>query len=486
MSNKKTSISSSPDLKKASKRGRLVSVKTIVSTAKPTPYLIEWGKGKKYFIQTFGCQMNVRDSEIIAGYLENIGMKQVKNPELADIILFNTCAVRENAEDHLYGQLGHMKEFYEKDHSKIIAVCGCMMQLEVPFRTIKEKIPYVSLVFGTNNVDALYSLLDDCLENKHRVLSVVSYPGDVIEGLPSKRLEKYRAFVNITYGCDKFCTYCIVPFTRGMQRSRKDKEVISEVRSLIRNGYREVTLLGQNVSSYGMDLEDNLSFAGLLDAIADTGIDRIRFMTSHPHDFTDDVFDVMKERKNIMPYLHLPIQSGSDHVLRLMNRSYDLAKYMKLVKLVKEKVPNIALSTDLIVGFPGETEEDFQETLNICEEVRYDSCFTFIFSPRPGTPAYNMKNNATKEEIQNRFERLHELTEKISEEKANEYVGKIVKVLFISPSKKNKEMMSGYDEHNHLIHVKGDKSLEGKILNVRIIESHVHSFIGELIGEQDE
>jgi len=480
---KKTSITSSPDLRKASRRGKTAVSKNIHTSAKPTPFLLEWGKGKKYFIQTFGCQMNVRDSEIIAGYLENLGMREVKTPKNADFILFNTCAVRENAEDHLYGQLGHMKEYYEEDKSKIIAVCGCMMQLEVPFRTVKEKFPYASLVFGTNNVDSLYYLLEDCLKNKHRVLDVVSSPGDVIEGQPSKRIEKYRGFVNITYGCDKFCTYCVVPFTRGMQRSRRDQEVINEVRALVRHGYKEVTLLGQNVSSYGMDLENNLSFAGLLDAIADTGIQRIRFMTSHPHDFTDDVFDVMANRKNVMPFLHLPIQSGSDHVLRLMNRSYDLKKYMDLVHLVKEKVPDIALSTDIIVGFPGETEEDFEETLNIAKEVEYDSCFTFIFSPRPGTPAYNMKNNATKEEIQDRFNRLHDLTEAISEKKANKFVGKTVKVLFIGPSKKNKEMMSGYDEHNHLVHVKHDNSIEGEILEVKITESHVHSFIGELVNE---
>lgn len=478
-----TTIPSSPDLRKASKRGKSAVSLTIETVAKPTPFLLEWGKGKTYFIQTFGCQMNVRDSEIIAGYLENIGMRETSSPKDADIVLFNTCAVRENAEDHLYGQLGHMKELCDANPKKMVAVCGCMMQLEVPFRTVKEKFPYASLVFGTNNVDALYSMLEDSLRNKRRVLDVISSPGDVVEGLPSKRQEKYRAFVNITYGCDKFCTYCIVPFTRGMQRSRKDVEVIKEVRSLVRQGYKEVTLLGQNVSSYGMDLKDNLSFAGLLKAVSDTGIERIRFMTSHPHDFTDDVFDVMAERKNIMPFLHLPIQSGSDHVLRLMNRSYNLEKYMSLVKTVKEKIPDIALSTDIIVGFPGETEEDFQQTLDVVNKVRYDSTFTFIFSPRPGTPAYNMKNNATVDEIAQRFRKLHDLTEKISEEKADAYIGKTVHVLFIAPSKKNKAMMSGYDEHNHLVHVKGDESLAGKILPVKIKEAHVHSFIGEIVHE---
>lgn len=449
----------------------------------PSPFLLTWGNGKKYFIETFGCQMNVRDSEIICGFLQKIGMEPTADPVQADLAIFNTCAIRENAENHLFGELGNLKSLAEKKKDMIVAVCGCMMQLEVPFRIIRDKYKFVSLVFGTNNVDALYSLLEDCIKNRHRVLDVVSNSGDILEGLPSKRNEPYRAFVNITYGCDKFCTYCIVPFTRGMQRSRHDSDVIAEVRDLVRHGYKEVTLLGQNVSSYGADLEDNLDFAGLLKAVSDTGIQRIRYMTSHPHDFTDDVFDVMAERKNVMPYLHLPIQSGSDHVLHMMNRSYDLKKYMHLVDTVKAKVPDIALTTDIIVGFPGETEEDFQQTLDVVRKVRYDSCFTFIFSPRPGTPAYNMKNNATPEEIQNRFDRLVAVTEQISAEKAQEMVGKVVEVLFVHPSKKNKDMMSGYDPYQHLVHVPHDDSITGKILKVKITESHVHSFIGELLED---
>lgn len=480
---KKTEVASAPDLKEARKRGRLAIRSQRVADISPSPFLMTWGKGKKYYIETFGCQMNVRDSEIIRGFLEKIGMTATEDPNQADFALFNTCAIRENAEDHLFGELGHMKSVVDKKPETIVAVCGCMMQLEVPFRKIRDKYKYVSLVFGTNNVDALYRLLEDCVKNRHRVLDVVSNPGDIIEGLPSKRMEPHRAFVNITYGCDKFCTYCIVPFTRGMQRSRRHEEVVAEVRDLVRHGYKEVTLLGQNVSSYGADLDDNPDFAGLLREVSDTGIARIRYMTSHPHDFTDDVFDVMAERKNIMPYLHLPIQSGSDHVLKLMNRSYDLAKYMHLVNLVKSKVPDIALTTDIIVGFPGETEEDFQQTLKLVEEVRYDSCYTFIFSPRPGTPAYNMKQNATPEEIQSRFDRLAELTDRISAEKAQQMVGKVVEVLFLHPSKKNPRMMSGYDPYQHLVHVEHDESIAGKILKVRIKESHVHSFIGELVED---
>lgn len=473
-------IDSAPNLGQAKKRGKLVESQKDEADIKPSPFLSSWGQGKKYFIETFGCQMNVRDSEIIRGYLEGIGMSMTKDPKEADFILFNTCAVRENAEDHLYGELGHTKELSQAKPGMIISVCGCMMQLEVPFRTIRDKYPYVNLVFGTNNIDQLYVLMEDCIRNKKRVLDVVSNPGRVVEGFPSARMEKYRAFVNITYGCDKFCTYCIVPFTRGMQRSRRDKDVLLEVRDLVRHGYKEVTLLGQNVSSYGMDLKDNMSFAELLRAVSETGIERIRYVTSHPHDFTDDVFDVMAERENIMPYLHLPIQSGSDHVLKLMNRSYDLKKYMHLVDVVKQKVPDISLATDIIVGFPGETEEDFQETLDVVKKVRYDSAYTFIFSPRPGTPAYKMKNNATPDEILNRFLRLKEVVDKISEEKAALWVGKIVKVLFLYPSKRNSSMISGYDEHNHLVHVPGDKSLEGKILKVRLTKSHVHFFEGEI------
>lgn len=473
-------IDIAPNLGQARKRGKLVESEKAQAVIKPSPFLSSWGEGKRYFIETFGCQMNVRDSEIIRGYLEGIGMRMTKNPKEADFILFNTCAVRENAEDHLYGELGHTKELALANPGMIICVCGCMMQLEVPFRIIRDKYPYVNLVFGTNNIDQLYVLLEDCLRNKRRVLDVVSNPGRVVEGFPSARTEKYRAFVNITYGCDKFCTYCIVPFTRGMQRSRKDKDVLLEIRDLVRHGYKEVTLIGQNVSSYGMDLEDNMSFGELLKAVSEIGIERIRYVTSHPHDFTDDVFDVMAQRANIMPYLHLPVQSGSDRVLRLMNRSYDLKKYMHLVDLVKQKVPDIALTTDIIVGFPGETEEDFQKTLEVCQKVRYDSAYTFIFSPRPGTPAYKMKNNATTEEILDRFMRLKALVDKISEEKAAGWVGKEVKVLFLNPSKRNAAMISGYDEHNHLVHVPGDRSLEGKILKVRLTKSHVHFFEGEL------
>lgn len=473
-----------PSLSQAKKRGKAMKSTSGRAEIKPSPFLTEWGQGKKYFIETFGCQMNVRDSEIIRGYLEEIGMTMTDKPSEASFILFNTCAVRENAEEHLYGELGHVKAFGgEANPGRIIAVCGCMMQLEVPFHTIQDRYPYVNLVFGTNNIDQLYPLMDDCLRNNHRVLNVVSDPGRIVEGYPSARMEKYRAFVNITYGCDKFCTYCIVPFTRGMQRSRRDEDVIREVRDLVRHGYKEVTLLGQNVSSYGMDLEDNMSFAELLEAVSLTGIERVRYVTSHPHDFTDDVFDVMARHENIMPYLHLPVQSGSDHVLRLMNRSYDMAKYMHLVDVVKEKVPDISLTSDIIVGFPGETEEDFNETLEVVKKVGYDSAYTFIFSPRPGTPAYKMKNNATPEEILDRFNRLKDVVDGISKEKADAWVGKTVKVLFLYPSKRNASMMSGYDEHMHLIHVKSDRSIEGSILKVRITESHIHSFIGELVDD---
>ena len=480
---KETEVTSAPDLKEARKRGRLASRSQRVADISPSPFLLTWGAGKHYYIETFGCQMNVRDSEIIQGFLERIGMTPTSDASKADFALFNTCAIRENAEDHLWGELGHMKQYAQARPGMIVAVCGCMMQLEVPFRIVRERYPFVNLVFGTNNVDAIYPLLEDCIKSRHRVLNVVSNPGAILEGLPSKRMEPHRAFVNITYGCDKFCTYCIVPFTRGMQRSRRHEEVIAEVRDLVRHGYNEVTLLGQNVSSYGADLEDNPDFAGLLREVSDTGIARIRFMTSHPHDFTDEVFDVMAERPNVMPYLHLPIQSGSDHVLKLMNRSYDMAKYMHLVDLVKAKVPDIALTTDIIVGFPGETEEDFQQTLKAVRDCQYDSCFTFIFSPRPGTPAYKMKNNASPEEIQDRFNRLVELTESITAERAQRMVGKTVEVLFLYPSRKDKTMMSGYDPYQHLVHVKGDESLAGQIRRVKITASHAHSFLGELADE---
>ncbi|MCI2068759.1 MAG: tRNA (N6-isopentenyl adenosine(37)-C2)-methylthiotransferase MiaB [Bacilli bacterium] len=480
----KSEIIAFPDLKQAGRRDLKAPAPTRVASSSPSQKLLAWAKGKSYCLQTSGCQANVRDSEILSAYLENLKMRKEEDPLISDLVLFNTCAVRENAEVKIYGELGRLKKSAEDNPEKIIGICGCMAQEEKPMRFIKDNFPYVKLVFGIHNLDSIYTLLDACLTDEKRIFDVPSKQGEIVEGMPSLRFDKYKAFVNIMYGCDNFCTYCIVPYTRGRQRSRKIEDVVAEVNCLKAEGYKEVTLLGQNVNAYGFDLKDGVtSFSNLLEAVAKTGIDRVRFMTSHPAYFTEDVFKVMASYPNIMPALHLPLQSGSDKVLKRMNRHYDQTKYLALVKLLRSYIPDIYLSTDIIVGFPNETEEDFEETLKVCREVGYDNAFTFIYSPRDGTPAAIFPDGVSKEEKSKRFMALKDEIDKEATAAALKEVGKTVEVLFDSVSKKNDEMISGYSRHNRLVHVKSDSSLIGQIRKVKILESHTYSLIGELLDE---
>lgn len=445
--------------------------------------LKEFAKGKTYHIHTYGCQANYRDEEIMAGLLEKAGLCKGNSEKEADIIILNTCAVRENAEKKVFGKIGDLKSFKVNNKNAIVAICGCMVQQKHIIEYINKTYPHVDLIFGTHNIIDLLNLLDEVITKRLRIVDVKSLPGDIHENLPSVRQSNFKAFVNISYGCDKFCTYCIVPYTRGKERSRKMVDILKECQELKDLGYKEVTLLGQNVNAYGKDLKDGSSFARLLDEVAKIGIPRVRFLTSHPWDFSSDMIDVIAKHKNIMKYIHLPVQSGNDEILRLMGRRYTSKQYLNLVNEIKSKIPDVALSTDIIVGFPNETYEQFLDTLKIVREVKYWSAFTFIYSPRNNTPAAKIKDNVTPKEKNQRFQELVKTLEEVIDPINQTLVGKTFPVLVESISEKNSELLSGYTEHNKLVHFKGDKKLIGEIVNVKISESHLYFLKGELVND---
>ncbi|HHX32695.1 MAG TPA: tRNA (N6-isopentenyl adenosine(37)-C2)-methylthiotransferase MiaB [Mollicutes bacterium] len=437
-------------------------------------------EGKTYYIRTYGCQMNVHDSEEIKGLLETLGFSESKVLEKSDFIILNTCAIRENAHDKVFGFLGRLKHLKEKNPELLIGLCGCMAQEESVVKEIKERHPYIDIVFGTHNISEVPTMLEK-YSGKQKI-SVYSKEGDVIEfDNLYKRDSNITAFVNIMYGCDKFCTYCIVPYTRGKERSRLSKDIIKEIKDLKENGYKEVTLLGQNVNAYGKDLEDSTTFSNLLEMVSKTGIERIRFVTSHPWDFTDEMIDVISKYDNIMPYIHLPVQSGSNNILRLMNRRYTKEEYLTLFNKLKSKVKNASITTDIIVGFPGETEEDFKETLDLVNKCKFDGAFTFIFSAREGTPASKMKDNTTLEEKNKRLQSLNKLINKYSKESNLKTLGTIQKVLITGISEKDKDKITGYTETMKLVNVKGSKENIGKIIDVKIIDAKSFSLDGEEI-----
>ena len=441
------------------------------------------GTGKKYHIITYGCQANERDSETISAILEDMSFTKTDNMDDADLILLNTCAIRENAHNKVFGMLGRIKHMKEERPDIITCVCGCMAQEESVVNEIENKLKWVDVVFGTHNIQNLPKLISESLENNELIIEVFSKEGEVVENLPVKRESKYKAYVNIMYGCDKFCTYCIVPYTRGKQRSRKEKDILKEVEDLIKNGYKEVTLLGQNVNAYGKDLDDGITMDKLLEDVAKTGIERVRFITSHPWDFTDEMIDVIAKYDNVMPYIHLPLQSGSDKILKLMGRRYTKESYLTLAKKIREKIPNVSLTTDIIVGFPNETEEDFLDTLEVVNECKYDGAFTFIYSPRENTPAAKMNDSISLEEKQERLQRLNELVNKYYKENNEKLVGKIVPVLIENVSEKNEELCAGYTDTMKLVNVKCSKEDIGKIINVKITEAKTWSLNGEKIDE---
>jgi len=441
------------------------------------------GVGLTYSVKTYGCQMNEHDSENIKAILESMSFTELDDYEKADLVILNTCAIRENAHNKVFGLLGRLKHLKEERPSLMVGFCGCMAQEESVINEISEKYKWIDIVFGTHNIHELPKVLAKSIKEKVQDIEVYSIEGNVIEQMPVKRASKYKAWVNIMYGCDKFCTYCIVPYTRGKQRSRKKEDILAEVNELIEKGYQEVTLLGQNVNAYGKDLNVNYDMASLLEDVAKTGIKRIRFVTSHPWDFNDNMIDVIAKYDNIMPYIHLPLQSGSDSILKLMGRRYTKESYLKLFDALKAKIPNVSITTDIIVGFPNETEEDFKETLDVVNYCKYDLAYTFIFSPRVGTPAAKMEDNVSLEEKEKRLQELNELINNYSKENNLKYLNKVVPVLLEDISEKDSSMLSGYTDTMKLVNVKAPKEYLGKIVDVKITDAKTWSLNGEIVSK---
>lgn len=426
-------------------------------------------KSMKYHILTWGCQMNEHDSEVLSGMLEEMNYTRTEKLNEADIIILNTCCVRENAEIKVFGRIGQLKHLKHKNPNLIIAVCGCMTQQKGVAEKIAKNFPYVDLVFGTYNLDNFPELLQKAVQSKTTFIEVLEKEEKIIENLPVSRADNLKAWVTIIYGCNNFCSYCIVPYVRGRERSRLPKEIIKEVERLAEKGYKEITLLGQNVNSYGKDLKTEIDFSGLLKELNKiNGIERIRFMTSHPKDFSDSLIFTIKECKKICEHIHLPVQAGSNKVLKMMNRHYTKERYIELVEKIRSEIPECSITTDIIVGFPGETEEDFQETLDLVEKVEFDSAFTFVYSKRTGTPAATMPCQVDERIKKNRLERLMDLQNRISKQKNQLLKGKTVEVLVEGYDKSKKGKLFGRTRTNKLVHFDGSKELIGRLVNVKI------------------
>lgn len=438
--------------------------------------------GKKFYLKTYGCQMNEHDSENIEALLTFLGFKKVSDYLDADLVLLNTCSIRENAHNKAFGMLGRLKHLKQEKKDLLVGLCGCMAQEASVVDSILKDYPWVNFVFGTHNMYQLPEIIDKAIEENKQQIEVFSREGDLIEGLPVLRVNNYKAYVNIIYGCNKFCTYCIVPYTRGRERSRLKEDVLKEVQSLVNDGYKEVTLLGQNVNAYGKDIYDDYSFADLLEDVAKMGILRIRFTTSHPWDFTDRMIEVIGKYSNIMPSVHLPVQSGSSRILKLMGRRYTKESYLELFNKIKKTVPGVGISTDIIVGFPGETEEDFQETLDLVRTCKYDNAFTFVFSKREGTPACRLEDPVPLKEKEERLQRLNEVVNHYFLENNKALVGKDVEVLVEGISEK-KNMYYGYSDTNKLVNFSSSKEIKaGDLVTVKIVEAKTWSLDGELVA----
>ena len=438
-------------------------------------------KGKTFYLKTYGCQMNEHDSENIEALLTGLGFSKVDDYEMADLVLLNTCSIRENAHNKAFGMLGRLKHLKAQKKDLIVGLCGCMAQETSVVEEIINKYKWVNFVFGTHNVYQLPNIIDKAIALNKQQIEVFSKEGDLVEGLPVIRTNNYKAYVNIIYGCNKFCTYCIVPYTRGRERSRAKEDILSEVDELIKEGYKEITLLGQNVNAYGKDLYDDYTLGNLLEDIAKKDIPRVRFMTSHPWDFTDSMVEVIGKYDNIMPSVHLPVQSGSSKILKLMGRRYTRESYLELFKKIKDTVPGVSISTDIIVGFPGESEEDFLETLSLAEECKYDNAFTFIFSKREGTPACLLKDEVSEEEKEERLQRLNKVVNKYFLENNKKLLEKVVPVLVEGNSEK-KDMYYGYTDTNKLINFTANREVEvGEIVNVKVTQAKTWSLDGELV-----
>ncbi|MBC5996630.1 tRNA (N6-isopentenyl adenosine(37)-C2)-methylthiotransferase MiaB [Romboutsia ilealis] len=437
----------------------------------------------KYIIQTFGCQMNEHDSEKLCAMLDSMGYEQGMMVDECDLIIYNTCAVRENAELKVFGNLGHLKLAKRKNPDLKIAVCGCMMQQPHVVKEIKSKYKHVDLVFGTHNLYKFPELLTKSIESEKILVDVWDVDGEVVEGLKSNRKFELKAFVNIMYGCNNFCTYCIVPYTRGRERSRTPEDILNEIKELVANGTKEVTLLGQNVDSYGKTLENPMTFAELLREVNKIeGIERIRFMTSHPKDISDEVIYAIRDCDKVCEFLHLPVQCGSSSLLKVMNRHYTKEQYLEIIEKAKKEVPDIAFSTDLMIGFPGETEEDLLDTIDVVEKVRYDSAFTFIYSKRKGTPAAEMENQIPEDIKHERFNRVLSKVNEIVGEINQSYIGKTVEVLVEGKSKTDDNRFMGRTRQNKLVNFDAkSEDLIGKLINVEITSATGFSLIGKEI-----
>ena len=439
------------------------------------------GVGLTYSVKTYGCQMNEHDSENIKAILEAMSFTENDDYEKADLVILNTCAIRENAHNKVFGLLGRLKHLKEERPSLMVGFCGCMAQEESVINEISEKYKWIDIVFGTHNIHELPKVLAKSIKEKMQDIEVYSIEGNIIEHLPVKRDSKYKAWVNIMYGCDKFCTYCIVPYTRGKQRSRKKEDILAEVEDLVEKGYQEVTLLGQNVNAYGKDLYDDYDMASLLEDVAKTNIKRIRFVTSHPWDFNQKMIDIIAKYDNIMPYIHLPLQSGSNRILKLMGRRYTKESYLELFDALKAKIPNVSITTDIIVGFPNETLEDFKETLDVVNYCKYDLAYTFIFSPRVGTPAAKMEDNVSLEEKERRLQELNGLINKYAKEANIKYLDKVVPVLLEGPSEKDDNILTGYTDTMKLVNVEAKKEYIGNIVLVKITDAKTWSLDGKMV-----
>ena len=452
---------------------------------------------KTYHITTFGCQMNEHDSEVLAGMLQNMGYTEVAERKDAGIVIINTCSVRENADKRFFGTLGQLKRRKEEKEDFLMCVCGCMMQQQHIIDTIKEKYPWVDIIFGTHNIHNFPQMVENAEIQKRKVTEIWDDAEEIVEGLPAKRLFKHKAYVNIMYGCNNFCTYCIVPYTRGREKSRTPEEIIREIRNLVADGVVEVMLLGQNVNSYDGVAEDGtkVDFADLIHMVNDIeGLERIRFMTSHPKDLSDKLIDAFNTCDKLCHFMHLPVQAGSSRVLKRMNRSYTREQYIALVEKFRKAVPDIAISTDIIVGFPGETEEDFDDTLSLCREIDYDSAFTFIFSRRKGTPADKFEDQIPEETKHERFNRLVDIVNDSAARKNAAQVGKREVLLVEGPAKREKgdglekpgpgqTVMSGRTDGFKLVNFVGTKDMTGKFVTVDIVSSNTFSLVGKLVEE---
>ena len=445
-----------------------------------------------YNVVTFGCQMNERDSETIAGMLEEMGYEYEEAFKKADVVVLNTCSVRENADKRFFGVLGQLKNPHEDNPGRIVAICGCMMQQQHIIDTVKAKYSWVDLIFGTHNLAEFPKLFKNVRDEKQKIVDVWADAAPIAEGLPAKRNYPFKSYVSVMQGCNNFCTYCIVPYTRGRERSRDPEDILAEVKCLVRNGCREITLLGQNVNSYGKaksvpgtyNCENGgVDFAGLIRMIDKVeGLERLRFMTSHPKDLSDDLIECFRDCRHLCKQLHLPVQSGSTRLLEKMNRKYSKEHYLELVEKLRKACPDIALSTDIIVGFPGETEEDFEETLDLVEKVRYDSAFTFIYSVRKGTPAEKFEDQVPEDVKHERFNRLVDAIHRIQEEKAAADQDKVLKVLVEGPSKTDPAVLTGRTESNKTVDFAGPSSLIGQIVDVKIVKAQTFSLYGEYNG----